>query len=165
MTVAFHIRQGESRDAPAMAAAFHKLETYERYFQEQEGGRRTVLVAFLADIFVGYLTISWGPPAGPLPEAHIPEIQDFNVIAAYRRRGIGTALMDEAERRVAERSAVAGIGVGLYADYGPAQRMYVKRGYVPDGRGLLYDGRVVEPGTQVRVDDSLTLQLLKRLRE
>jgi hypothetical protein len=41
--------------------------------------------------------------------------------------------------------------------------MYVKRGYVPDGRGITYDGRVVEPGEQVRVDDSLTLQLTKRL--
>lgn len=44
--------------------------------------------------------------------------------------------MDEAEKRIFERSEVAGIGFGISADYGAAQRMFVKRGYVPDGRGL-----------------------------
>ena len=66
----------------------------------------------------------------------MPEINDFNVVRSYRRRGIGTALMDEAETLIRERSVEAGIGVGMYADYGPAQRMYVLRGYVPDGLGL-----------------------------
>jgi hypothetical protein len=39
---------------------------------------------------------------------------------------------------VAERSDVVGLGVGLYPDYGTAQRMYVRRGYLPDGRGVIY---------------------------
>ena len=71
--------------------------------------------------------------------------------------------MDEAEARVALRSHVVGIGVGMYPDYGPAQRMYVKRGYVPDGRGLCYDGTPVAPMAQVRNDDSLNLLFTKRL--
>ena len=33
--------------------------------------------------------------------AGIPEVRDFNVLAAFQRRGIGTALMDAAEERVA----------------------------------------------------------------
>ena len=37
--------------------------------------------------------------------------------------------------RDAGRSPLAGIGFGLYADYGAAQRLYVKCGYLPDGRG------------------------------
>jgi len=44
--------------------------------------------------------------------------------------------MDQAEQIIAERSDIVGIGVGLYADYGTAQRMYARRGYVPDGHGL-----------------------------
>lgn len=28
------------------------------------------------------------------------------------------------------------MGFGLYADLDAAQRLYIKRGYLPDGRGL-----------------------------
>ena len=28
------------------------------------------------------------------------------------------------------------LGVGLHSGYGSAQRMYVKRGYIPDGSGV-----------------------------
>jgi GNAT superfamily N-acetyltransferase len=94
----------------------------------------------------------------------IPEISDFNVLPSYRKRGIGSALMDAAEAKVAERFAVVGIGVGLYPDYGQAQRMYVRRGYLPDGRGLIYDGRQVPPMETIRNDDSATLMFTKRLR-
>ena len=86
------------------------------------------------------------------------------MLPSYRKRGIGSALMDAAEAKVAERSAVVGIGVGLYPDYGQAQRMYVRRGYLPDGRGLIYDGRQVPPMETIRNDDSATLMFTKRLR-
>ncbi len=32
-----------------------------------------------------------------------------------------------------------GISVGLNQSYGPAQRLYVKKGYIPDGAGMCYD--------------------------
>jgi hypothetical protein len=69
--------------------------------------------------------------------------------------------MDEAERRMFEKSKTIGIGVGMYADYGAAQRMYVLRGYVPDGRGLFYKEQPVLPGKEVLVDDYLVLYLTK----
>jgi ribosomal protein S18 acetylase RimI-like enzyme len=116
-------------------------------------------------VFAGYVTIRWQSDYAPFREQSIPEIADFNVLPPFRRRGIGTALMDEAERRISERSPMAGIGVGLYADYGAAQRMYVLRGYVPDGHGLSYRGRQVLGGEKVVVDDDLTLHLTKRLAQ
>ena len=70
---------------------------------------------------------------------------------------VSAAAYDEAERVVSERSSVVGIGVGMYADYGTAQRMYVKRGYIPDGRGLFFRQDFVEPGQTVIVDDDLAL--------
>jgi hypothetical protein len=73
--------------------------------------------------------------------------------------------MDEGEATIAERSSVSGIGVGMDADYGPAQRMYVLRGYVPDARGLTYSGRNLRWGEAVKVDDGLVLMLTKRLRD
>jgi hypothetical protein len=35
------------------------------------------------------------------------------------------------------------------ASYGPAQRLYAKRGYIPDGRGLIYHDKPVEMGSSV----------------
>jgi GNAT superfamily N-acetyltransferase len=137
---------------------------YERYLSEQEAGTRVVLVATVDDHFAGYVTILWHTDYPPFRAANIPEIADFNVLPHYRRQKIGTQLMDEAERRISERSELVGIGVGLYPDYGPAQRMYVLRGYVPDGRGVAYDGRQVAPGESVPVDDSLTLYFTKKLK-
>jgi hypothetical protein len=42
--------------------------------------------------------------------------------------------------------------------------MYVKRGYLPDGRGLLWQDRVVLPGESVVADDDLLISFTKRLR-
>jgi GNAT superfamily N-acetyltransferase len=138
------------------------LSQYERYLAEQAAGTRDILVATVDDGYAGYVTVRWESPYEPF--GGIPEIQDFNVLPELRRRGIGTALMDAAEALVAERSAVVGIGVGLYPDYGQAQRMYVRRGYLPDGRGLIYDGRQVPPMEMIRNDDSATLMFTKQLR-
>jgi hypothetical protein len=41
--------------------------------------------------------------------------------------------------------------------------MYVRRGYIPDGRGLIYDRRQVAPMETIRNDDSATLMFTKSL--
>ena len=138
------------------------VSQYEDYLAEQRAGVRSVLVATVDGEYAGYVTVRWESPYEPFEG--IPEIQDFNVLPKLRRRGIGGALMDAAEALVAERSPVVGIGVGLYPDYGQAQRMYVRRGYLPDGRGLIYDGRQVPPMETIRNDDSATLMFTKQLR-
>jgi GNAT superfamily N-acetyltransferase len=139
------IRPLEGRDVARISAAFRNLgwnkprSQYARYLSEQQRGMRTVFVAFMGGEggdFAGYVTIVWTPSYPPFLAAGVPEIQDFNVLPRFRRQGIGTRLMDEAERKVSERTGVAGIGVGMSPDYGAAQRLYVLRGYVPDGKGL-----------------------------
>lgn len=164
------IRLLEASDVAPIAAAFAAIgwnkpaSQYERYLEEQAAGVRTVLVALQEGAFAGYLTLCWQPAYPPFAEAGIPEIQDFNVLPDRRRQGIGARLMDEAERRIAERSAVVGIGVGMTEDYGAAQRLYILRGYLPDGRGLVSHNRFVQYGEQVPVDDDLNLHLTKNLR-
>ena len=164
------IRLLEERDVQPIVSAFREIgwsnkrpAQYQRYLSEQDQGRRTVLVALVGGEFAGYLTIDWIPVYPPFRQGGIPEITDFNVLPPLRRRGIGTRLMDEAERRIAERSPVAGIGSGLTPDYGAAQRMYVMRGYVPDGMGMRSNDRYVKHGDRVTVDDGLVLYLTKRL--
>lgn len=152
-----------------IAAAFAELgwdkpaSQYEKYLSEQEAGDRVVLVAFLNGEFAGYVTIVWRSHYPAFALEKIPEIVDFNVLPQFRRQGIGAKLMDEAEQRVAAVSSVVGIGVGMTADYGAAQRMYARRGYIPDGHGLFSRGQPVQYGQSVTVDDDLALYFTKKL--
>jgi GNAT superfamily N-acetyltransferase len=166
------IRNLEEQDITPIVAAFAAVgwnnkttEQYERYLAEQERGAIDVRVAFLAGRFVGYLKIVWKPDYPPYREGNIPEIQDLNVLPDVRRQGIASRLMDEAERIVAEAGySTIGIGFGMTADYGMAQQMYVRRGYVPDGRGLVSHNRVLEYGDTAIVDDDLVLYLTRELK-
>ena len=164
------IRELTAADGPVIVRAFSALgwhrseEEYRRYYEQTVRGQRVVLVAEDEAGFAGYVTIEWASGYPPFREAGIPEIADFNVLPRCRRRGIGTALLDEAERRIGERSKVAGIGVGLYADYGAAQILYVRRGYIPDGRGLWQAGRHLKFGDTAIVNDDLILYFIKHLR-
>ena len=94
----------------------------------------------------------------------IPEIQDLNVLPRFRRKGIASAMLDQAEAAAAERSEVVAIGVGLHPGYNAAQVLYVKRGYVPDGLGVTYGVRFVEEGETLPFDDSLVLHFTKELK-
>jgi GNAT superfamily N-acetyltransferase len=163
------IRDMNATDAEPMSAAFsaqgwHKSVTqFTTYWQESAAGKRTVLLAHATGDFAGYLTIVWESDYPPFHAQGIPEIVDFNVLIKYQRRGVGTTLMDEAERRIAQRSDKAGIGVGLLPDYGKAQILYVRRGYVPDGRGLFAHGRWPQHGDTLQIDDNVALYFTKKL--
>ena len=164
------IRSLEPDDIQEIAVAIQRLgwnkpeSQYKRYLMEQSIGLRQVFVAFVDGEFSGYLTICWQSVYEPFRNESIPEIVDFNVLPKFRRQGIGTQLMDTAESTIAKVKSVAGIGVGLDPDYGPAQRLYVLRGYVPDGRGLHYRDHHVKYGEQITVDDELAFYLTKELK-
>ena len=164
------IRLLESTDILEISAAFQRLgwnkptSQYERYLAEQAYEVRDVFVAFVEGKFAGYLTICWTSTYPPFRDAEIPEIVDFNVLPEFRRQGIGTALMDKAESEIAKVSPVAGIGVGLDSDYGAAQRLYILRGYVPDGRGLYHRSHYPKYGEQIQIDDDLAIFLTKELK-
>ncbi|HEU4451681.1 MAG TPA: GNAT family N-acetyltransferase [Longimicrobium sp.] len=163
------LRRLEAGDVDPIVAAFDALgwdkprRQYERYLAEQAEGRRVVLVAVESGRILGYGTVVWESGYPPFREDGVPEIQDLNVFPEFRRGGVATLILEEAERLVGERSPVVGIGFGLYADYGTAQRLYVRRGYVPDGRGVSYRGHPVLGGETVKVDDHLALYLRKQL--
>jgi GNAT superfamily N-acetyltransferase len=164
------IRELEEKDILPIAAAFASIgwnkpvSQYQRYLAEQSEDLRKVFIGFENDVFAGYLTVLWKSNYPLFAAKNIPEINDFNVLPEFRRKGIGTKLMDEAERLVSERSKIVGIGVGLDADYGAAQRLYIKRGYIPDGRGIVWQNRFPKYGEQVTVDDDLNLYFTKILR-
>ena len=94
----------------------------------------------------------WRAGYTPFREAGIPESQDLNVLPQFQRRGIGSAIMDAAEALILTRSDIAGIGVGLYADYAAVHLMYLGRGYLPDGGGVAYRSTTVAPVRQADFD-------------
>ena len=163
------IRTIQKEDPEVITAAFKAqgwnkpLAQYRRYLDYQRAGARDVIIAELAGEFAGYLTIQWKSDYIPFREQKIPEIVDFNVLKKFQRQGIGTQLMNEAERRIQKVSRYAGIGFGLYKDYGAAQILYIKRNYIPDGNGLVIDSKPVPPGTSIRIDDDVVMCLIKEL--
>ena len=165
-----HIRLFDRLDIPEIAEAFQELgwnkpaSQYERYLMEQVLKVRDMYIARVTGRFAGYLTICWQSSYAPFREKQIPEIMDFNVLPKFRRQGIGTQLMDRAEAEIAKVSPVVGIGVGMTPDYGAAQRLYVLRGFVPDGNGLFYLGHPTQHGQMLKVDDNLALYLTRELR-
>ena len=140
------------------------FKKWTRRLAEHEAEQRIVLLAVDNDAFVGYGSLLWSSSYAPFRDEGIPEIQDLVVSEGRRRQGIATALMLSLEKRVQLRGMKqVGLGVGLYADYGAAQRLYIKRGYVPDGQGLTYNSLPAKGGLSFRVDDDLLLWLVKSL--
>ena len=163
------IRPIEENDPELMSSAFHKAGIlrsagqYRGYFAEQSAGARICLLASVDTEFAGYLTVNWNPAYAAFAQSKIPEIQDLNVLPVFRRKGIATRLLDQAEREILVRSCIAGISVGLHPGYNQAQRLYVRRGYVPDGCGVTYRNEYVTEGMQVQLNDDLLLHFTKNL--
>lgn len=137
---------------------------WERYLEEQSRGERDVLLAVRGDAILAYGSLIWVSTYPPFKGEGIPEINNLVVAAAERRQGVASQLIAalELRARLAGRPVI-GIGVGLYADYGAAQRLYPKLGYRPDGRGITYHEHPVAPGSSVPVDDDLVLWMTRRL--
>lgn len=157
-------------DAVPLSQAFASIEwhkpvsLFERYLSEQNEGLRECWVATVDGGLAGYVTLLWAVTTyPPLVGTGIPGIVDLNVLPEFRRRGVATRLLDQAELIAATRSSIVSIGVGLHPGYNAAQRLYVKRGYVPDGLGVTYEDRFVKEGESVKFDDSLELHFTKEL--
>ena len=137
-------------------------EILTRYFKEQESGEREVLVAEVEGAVAGYITILPCAKQGPFA-GMAPELSDFNVFEPFQNQGIGNLLLEEAEKRVRLISDKVTLGVGLHSGYGPAQRLYIKRGYIPDGTGVWYQNH--QPAMNAVCEDigELVLYLSKDL--
>ena len=141
------------------------VDKYLRRLEHRNVGRCISLVAEYPGNVAGYINVYPIAPGGPFRDSRIPEIIDFGVLEKFRRRGIGSALMDEAEKIAGRYADTVCLGVGLHAGYGSAQRMYVKRGYIPDGSGVWYQDRPCGPYAECLNDDDLVLYFSKKLRD
>ena len=162
------IRKMQESDIKELSRGFisqgwpSREEILTRYFKEQESGEREVLVAEIDGVVAGYVTILPSAKHGPFAEVY-PELSDFNVFEPFRNQGVGNQLLEEAEKRVKLVSIKVSLGVGLHSGYGAAQRLYIKRGYIPDGTGVWYQNH--QPAMNAVCEDigELVLYLSKNL--
>ncbi len=137
---------------------------YHRCYMENATGDRVTLLGFYNNQLAGCCHLLMKSMYPLFAEKGIPEINDLNVFSEYQKKGIANMMFVEFERIALEKSIKQiGIGVGLYKDYGAAQIMYHKRGFIPDGTGIKYNGEEIVPGSQVQVDDDLALYFIKNL--
>lgn len=171
MTNPISIKQLSTREeASVLDVEFSKRYpwyTSKDYFykclEENDQGSRVTLLAYFEGTLAGCCHLLLASDYPNFKRDNIPEINDLNVFPEFRRKGIASKLFDEFEEIASKRSGQIGLAVGLYKDYGNAQRMYNKRGYVMDGHGISYKNIEVKPGEQVSVDDDLLLYLIKDL--
>jgi GNAT superfamily N-acetyltransferase len=169
-----------------------EISRYEAYYNEQANNERYVFIAEYRGNIAGYTTlipVAMEGPFAPSTRQHdcityseantpplsgkatiatevsqgIPEVVDFNVFIKYQRLGIGNRILDAAEAKAAEFSNILSLGVGLHSGYGSAQRIYVKRGYLPDGSGVWYQNRHLGQHEPCNNDDELILYFSKVL--
>jgi GNAT superfamily N-acetyltransferase len=141
------------------------IDYFERQLEYQDKGERKIFIAQLGDDDTGYCILNWQPKYAFFKKLEIPEIQDLNVLPGFRRRGIATAMIGFCEDKARQKGFEhMGIGVGLHASYGAAQRLYVRLGYVPDGNGVTCDRSPVSFGEIRPLDDQMCLMMVKSLQ-
>ena len=135
-----------------------------RYLADHVEPDGASLIATDGSDVIGYVAIVWESNYAGFRNRGIPLVHQVAVAGPFRRRGVATLLMDTAEQLARDRGiATLGITVGLSGKYGPAQRLYGRRGYIPDGRGACQGQRPLSQGMQVTIDDDLIIWLTKDL--
>lgn len=146
--------------------AKHSIEDryFETAFQEQLDKKRLIFLAFSDAVLVGYAHLNFFPQYVPFLRMNIPEIQDIIVHPNHRRQGIGEQLIKACEAEAKSRSMTdIGIGFGVSGNFGAAQRLYIRMGYIPDGSGVVFDRQKVQSGEIRPIDDRLCLMVVKLL--
>lgn len=174
------IRLLEQRDIEILGDLYFPWSTREatiakwtHYLDEQKKGDRVAciveaqgkIMGKVVGKIVGYGSLLFSSQYPHFRDNNIPEIHDVWVYEEHRKQGIATALISYLEQLAKQKEyKTIGMAVGLYRDYGAAQRLYFQMGYQPDGEGVTYKYAAVIPGEQYPVDDDLTLWLQKQLR-
>jgi GNAT superfamily N-acetyltransferase len=134
------------------------FEKHRERLEQQSRGDILYLVAWEDDGgAVGHELLRWRGRLG------FPQVEDLFVLPARRAEGIGSLLLDAAERQTRRRGFVR-IGLGVAVENDGARRLYERRGYAPaeEEPYLVTYPAYGDDGIQ-RVVNELTLFLVKEL--
>jgi ribosomal protein S18 acetylase RimI-like enzyme len=158
------IRKAEAEDIRALYDLYRHIGKKDDGYFEKAMEQCDIFMAFSGEKLCAFCLLNWEPRYSLYRRLSIPEIQDLNVLVRYRRKGIASLLIKECEDTArAKECELIGISVGLGKDYGAAQILYTKLGYIPDGNGVTYDREGVHAGKSYPIDDNLSLMMTKTL--
>ena len=140
------------------------VKYYERYLNWQREGECTFLIALLNDEIAGYVFVLHRDRWGSAANQGIPGLADLWVFEWNRGKGIGNALLDEAECVAAKYSDILHLDVHVTAEAGAAHRLYFRRGYMPDGKGVYLNYKPYEDSMGKVNPNHLTLSMFKHLK-
>jgi len=138
-------------------------EVLEDYLSRQNDNTLFMFMAEIDDDVAGFVVLYEDTTVGPFANEKIPLISDFIVFKKFQRQGIGNKILDAAEEKAATLSDKIQLGVGVHGGYGAAQRIYVKRDYIPDGSGVWYRDSRLGEGEDCKNDDDLIMYFIKEL--
>jgi GNAT superfamily N-acetyltransferase len=170
MTEKLHIVQAQRADLNRLITMEQDqnggadADYFDQCLDKQECDAAVLYLAQIGDHDVGYALLNWRPKYSLFKSLNIPEIQDLNVLRAYRQNGYAAQIVGHCEHRARDKGyADIGIGVGLNRSFGAAQRLYTKLGYRPDGQGISYDRKPLDIGEMRPNDGQLCLMMIKAL--
>lgn len=132
----------------------------------QRDGLVLYLVAWHRNDPVGQALLRWaGTSREPMASrlAPCPTLSDLFVVAERRSRGIGSHLLDAAEK-LARQRGFRRLGLGVATDNVGARALYARRGYVDSGCGE-YRSRWIDVGSAGAepIREELCVYLVKHL--
>lgn len=130
------VRDVRDADVPLLEQHLQGGPAHAHHRERARFGERDHLVALAEDgTPLGTAQVRWhgfGQPTERAAAPHLPEIAGVQVHPDHRSRGVGSALLAEAERRIALFGhPAAALGVGV--DNPRAQALYERRGYRDTG--------------------------------
>ena len=140
------------------------FQYYQRYLTWQSEGECTFLIALLNGEIAGYVFVLYQDRWGSMADARQPGLADLNVFPWHRRCGVGNALLEKAEEIAALHGNALHLDVHVTATAGQAHRLYFRRGYLPDGRGVYHKYKQYDAALGEVNPEDLTLLLIKSLK-
>jgi GNAT superfamily N-acetyltransferase len=110
--------------------------THRERLEKQGRGDVLYLIAWLGGVPVGHLLIKWNGTGASTPLASCPTLSDIAVHPNHQSKGIGSSLMDYAERLV-EQHGHDCVSLKVAIDNVRARDLYEHRGYQDSGLGTV----------------------------
>ena len=140
------------------------IQYYQRHLNWQKEGECAFLIALLDGEIAGYVFLLYQDRWGSMAEARLPGLADLNVFPWNRRQGVGNALLEKAEELAAQHADTLHLDVHVTAHAGQAHRLYFRRGYMPDGKGVYHKYKPYDAALGKVDPEDLTVLLIKKLR-
>jgi GNAT superfamily N-acetyltransferase len=126
------LRLAEKEDLPKLewyGEYTHFRRVFQRAYEDQKAGRRLMLLADANGWPVGQLFIQLDTYDDPYPDnVKRAYFYSFRVMDAFRRQGIGTALIREAEGMLRERGYHS-VSIAAAKENPDARRLYERLGF------------------------------------